>query len=275
MKLGHIDYLNCYPFYFHALERAPLKGIQIISDYPSVLNRMMTRGLLDMSPVSSATCADIMGDVFLLPRFCLSSIGYVGSVILISKVPVEDLHHRKVGITSASHTSAVLLKVLLKNYYRLEPHYVTTTPRPVLKDMDAALIIGNDAMVRSPELPAYTYDLGDLWLRKTGFPVVFAVFAVREKALEKYAPEIQAVISSYRTSLRCLELEKDHVIMKAKQRYPDIIYDIDTYYDLLEFELSDTLKQALLFYYSAAADLGLIKKVEKVKYLTGEDLHGA
>ena len=272
MKLGHIDYLNCYPFYFHALEREPLRGVRIISDYPSELNRMMRQGLLDMSPVSSATCADIMDEVFVLPEFCLSSIGYVGSVILSSRVPIEDLHHRTVGITRASHTSAVLLKVLFKNYYRLEPHYVTTAPRPALRDMDAALIIGNDAMVRSPGLPAYTYDLGDLWLRKTGFPVVFAVFAVREEALEKYAPRIKSVISSYRLSLRCLEQEKDFVIMKAKQRYPDIIYDIDSYYDLLEFELNDALKQALLFYYSAAADLGLVKRVEKVRYLTEEIL---
>ena len=79
---------------------------------------------LDMSPISSATCAQIADDVALLPQFCLSSVGYVGSVILASKIPIEELNHKKVGITSASHTSAVLLKILLKNYYHAEPVYI-------------------------------------------------------------------------------------------------------------------------------------------------------
>ncbi len=267
MKLGHIDYLNCYPFYYHAFEKAPLKGIRIHSDYPNELNEMLTQGELDMSPISSASCGNIAEEVLVLPDFCLSSIGYVGSVILISKVPIEDLSGKKVGITSASHTSVVLLKVLLKEYYKQEPVFIQTGPRPSLKDIDAALIIGNDAMVKPPGPTSYTYDLGDLWLRKTGFPVVFAVFAVRDKVINKYETEIKTVISSYHRSLRCLKEEKDNVIAKAKERYPDIIYDMDDYYDLLEFEFTDDLKKALMFYYSIAGEMGLIKKVEGLRYL--------
>jgi len=267
MKLGHIDYLNCYPFYYHAFEKTPLNGIRIFSDYPSELNRMLTNGELDMSPVSSATCANITDDVLVLPEFCLSSIGYVGSVILISKVPIEDLSGKKVGLTTASHTSVVLLKILLKKYYKQEPVYIHADPRPSLKNMDAALIIGNDAMVRVQEPASYTYDLGDLWLRKTGFPVVFAVFAVRRNVSVKYEAEIKGVMSSYHKSLKCLKEEKDKVIRKAKERYPDIIYDIDEYYDLLEFEFTDDLKKALMFYYSIAGEMGLVKKVEQLRYL--------
>ncbi len=267
MNLGHIDYLNCYPFYYHAFEKEPLKGTRIFSDYPSSLNRMLAQGELDMSPISSATYADIADDVLVIPEFCLSSTGYVGSVILISKVPIEDLNKKKVGITSASHTSLVLLKVLLKRYYEQEPVYVQTGPRPSLKNMDAALVIGNDAMVKAPEPVSYVYDLGDLWLRKTGFPVVFAIFAVRKKIVEKYRDEIKAVISSYHTSLRCLKNDKDKVIQKAMTRYPDIIHDIDNYYDLLKFKFNDDLKNALIFYYSLASELGLLRNVTSLKYL--------
>ncbi len=267
MKLGHIDFLNCYPFYYHAFEKEPLKGIRIHSDYPGELNRMLTNNELDMSPISSASYSDLTEDVLILPDFCLSSIGYVGSVILISKVPIEDLSGNKVGITTASHTSVVLLKILLKRYYKQEPVFIQTDPRPTLRDIDAALVIGNDAMVKTPGPTPYTYDLGDLWLRKTGFPVVFAVFAVREKVISKYEAEIKSVISSYHSSLRCLKEDKEDVIAKAKDRYPDIIYDIDDYYDHLEFEFTDDLKRALMFYYSIAGEMGLIKKVERLRYL--------
>jgi chorismate dehydratase len=208
--------------------------------------------------------------VLVLPQFCLSSVGYVGSVILISNIPIEDLNHKKVGITSASHTSVVLLKVLLKKYYRSEPSYIPTKPRPVLKDMDAALVIGNDAMAITSEPVSYIYDLGDLWLRKTGFPVVFAVFAVRQRVVEQFKHQIKSVVSSYHRSLRCLEEEKETVVSLAKAKYPDIVYDINGYFDLLQFKFNDNLKNALMFYYEIASEMGLLKKVTGLNYLDVE-----
>jgi chorismate dehydratase len=267
MKLGYIDYLNCYPFYFRMFEKQAVNGIRIYPGYPCMLNKMMTDRQLDMSPISSATCAEIADDVMVLPQFCLSSVGYVGSVILVSKIPIEDLDQKRVGITSASHTSEVLLKILLKHFYNLEPVYIPTQPRPVLKDMDAALVIGNDAMAISSEPIPYIYDLGDLWLRKTGFPVVFAVFAVRESVVETYSSQIKSVVSSYHRSLGCLEEEKEDVVSKARAKYPDIIYDINSYFDLLQFKFDDELKNALMFYYTLAGEMGLLKRVTKLNYL--------
>jgi chorismate dehydratase len=121
-------------------------------------------------------------------------------------------------------------------------------------------------MAISSEPVSYIYDLGDLWLRKTGYPVVFAVFVVRERAVEKYAPQIKAVVSSYHHSLRCLEEQREHLVSKARAKYPDIIYDINSYFDLLQFNFDEDLKKALMFYYAAAGEMGLIKKVKYLKY---------
>ncbi|MGD9162240.1 MAG: hypothetical protein PVG39_27770, partial [Desulfobacteraceae bacterium] len=55
MKLGYIDYLNCYPFYYHMFEHRPVNGVEVISRYPNDLNRMMVKGELDMSAISAAT----------------------------------------------------------------------------------------------------------------------------------------------------------------------------------------------------------------------------
>jgi chorismate dehydratase len=268
MKLGHIDYLNSYPFYYQMFQKKPLKGILVYSDYPSVLNKMMTKGDLDMSPISSIICADISDDILLLPQFCLSSIGYVGSVILVSQFPIEDLDGKRVGLTRASNTSVVLLKILMKKYYHLEPVYEQSDPRPTLEGIDAALVIGNEAMVKLSKPASYTYDLGDLWHRKTGNPVVFAVFAVRKAVVERYRAQIREVIESYSQSLRCLQKEKADLILKAKERYPDILYDIDNYYDQLKFEFTEDLRKAFMFYLGAAGDLGLTKKISRLNYLT-------
>jgi chorismate dehydratase len=267
VKLGYIDYLNCYPFYYHMFEREQIDGVQVLSGYPSDLNRAVVASELDMSPISAATCADIHSEIALLPDFCLSSVGYVGSVVLRCKVPIEELHRATVGVSGASYTSTVLLKIILQHYYGVEPVYRTTDPNPVLDGIDAALVIGNEAMIASREPISYSYDLGELWLRKTGFPAVFAVFAVREEVVETYSSQICRVVRSYRDSLRCLETEKEGVIAAARAKYPDITYDINAYYGSLQFEFTEELKNALMFYLNLAGELGFLNVGTQLRYL--------
>lgn len=268
MKLGYIDYLNCYPFYFHMLNRKKIEKVDIIPGYPSELNRKMAVGDLDVSPISAAAYAGISEDVSLIPDFCLSSVGYVGSIVLRSKIPIEELHEKNVGVTRTSQTSVILLKMLLKKYYHADPVYSVTDPNPTLDDLDAALLIGNEAMVASPEPVSYSYDLGELWLRKTGFPVVFAVFVIRNEVLDQYHSEISEVIKSYHKSLRCLELENQQVVCGARERYPEIIYDLKSYYNVLKFHFTDELKKALRFYLDTAADLGLLRENVRINYIS-------
>jgi len=270
MKLGYINYLNSYPFYYHMMEKSPIAGVDIVPGHPAELNHMIQKGTLDVSPISAAACPAIQRDVMLLPDFCIGSIGYVRSVILISRIPIEELNRKKVGLTIASQTSVALLKALLKKYYRIQPIYTPKDPGPSLKNVDAALIIGNEALINSREAIPYTYDLGDLWFRKTGFPVVFAVFTVRKSALEKYPSEIKAVIDSYHTSLKCLATEKNKLMQKAEEKYPEITHDISGYYDLLEYRFTEELKSALNFYFSVTSELGLLQEVKSLDFMSEE-----
>lgn len=275
MRLGYIDYLNCYPLYYHMFEINLVSDVQLFPMYPTDLNRMMAQGELDVSPISAAAYADLDKDAALLSDFCLSSIGYVHSVVLISKVPIEELHGKIVGLSSASRTSVVLLKILMRKYYQIEPVYTQTKPTPSLegREIDAALVIGNEAMVHLAEPAPYTYDLGDLWLRKTGYPVVFAVFAVGGATLEKYPSQLGAVINSYHQSLACLVQDRDSLVRKAGKRYPTIKYDIDRYFRLLKYTFTPELKAALKFYLTLAGELDLIPRVETIRFLDrGETL---
>ncbi len=266
MRLGYIEYLNCYPFYYHMFEKKPLEKIEIIPDYPSGLNAMILKGELDMSPISSGAYPDVADRVVLLRDFCLSSVGYIESVNLVSKIPIENLNGKTVGITSASATSVNILKVLLGKYYGVTPEYVVTPPFPDIDSLDAALLIGNEAMMQSTHPVSFKYDLGELWLRKTGYPAVFAVFAVQKEALEPYKDRINSVIKSYRDSLNCMKSEKQTVVAKAKERYPDIVYDIDYYFSLFRFDFTDNLKAALLHYFKLTGEMGLLKKIDRINF---------
>jgi len=266
MRLGCIDYLNCFPFYYHMLEKQPLPGVEIVPAYPSALNGMMNEGVLDMGPMSAAEYADIRERTLLLPQFALSSVGYVKSVVLLSNHPIEELSGKTVGLSNASKTSVVLLKILLQKHYGLSPRYLPAPPRPDLDALDAALVIGNEAMMDDRQPVPFSYDLGDLWLRRTGHPVVFAVFAVQREYARAHDREVRAVIDSYRASLDRLASERERLIAAAARRYPDIRYDIDHYYTLLQFEFTDALKKALQFYFDEAAALSLLPRVPSLVF---------
>ncbi len=268
MKIGCIDYLNCYPFYYHMYEKQRVDGVEVVPAIPSALNRMLGEGELDMSPISAAAYADMQKEVVLLPDFCLSSIGYVRSVILISTVPIEYLDGKKVGLSSASQTSVALLRVLLNRYYHVKPEYVSSPPFPLLDEIDAALVIGNDAMLPMKQQVPYIYDLGDLWMRHTGHPVVFAVFGVRREAAARDGRLIGEVVKSYHRSLDCLETERERLMKKAYEKYTALDYhDIDSYYHLLKFKFTPELKKALLFYFEAASGEGLMPPVTELEFL--------
>jgi len=267
MKLGYINYLNCYPFYHHHFTVENMKEAEVFPHYPSDLNRKTISGELDMSPISAAALSDCHDSVYVLPQFCLSSIGYVGSVILRSKLPIESLNGKRVGLTSASRTSITLLKIILKEFYNITPEYVPTGPNPDMEGLDAALIIGNEAIEPSPVPVQFSYDLGELWLQKTGYPVVFAIFTVQKKFYETNPEQVKSVIASYKKSIKYLETDREELIRAAAERYPDIEYDIDNYYNILQFQFSRQLKEGLEYYYGLAKNHGLIDPELKIQYL--------
>lgn len=267
LNVGYIDYLNCFPFYYQMFENENIENIRITPGYPNQINRGIEDGTLDLSPISAAALSDVHNKVLVLPDFSLSSVGYVGSVILRSRVPIESLDGKTIGLTSASKTSMVLLKILLQDYYGLNPKYVPSTPNPTLGDLDAVLVIGNEAMVAPSEPVQFTYDLGELWLRKTGFPVVFAVFVVQKSSLIANEELVQSVIHSYERSIKALRTCPESVIAAASLKYPHIPYDLKPYYDQLDFNFLSSTKKALSFYLEKAGQLGLLNKDIKLEFM--------
>jgi chorismate dehydratase len=112
----------------------------------------------------------------------------------------------------------------------------------------------------------YSYDLGDLWLRKTGYPVVFAIFVAQKEAVANEAPLLRDICRSYRTSLKVLREEKELLVRRASAMYPDISYDISRYYGYLRFEFTDELKDALAFYFREAYEAGILAEVKELEF---------
>jgi chorismate dehydratase len=111
--------------------------------------------------------------------------GPVRSILLVSKVPMNRI--RTLATDSASRTSVMLARVILAEKYGVEPKPIS---RPadlaaMLEEADAALLIGDPALLLDPEtLPFETLDLGGEWTYMTGLPMVFAVWGGRKEIVQ-------------------------------------------------------------------------------------------
>ena len=125
----------------------------------------------------------------ILPGLSITSRTEVRSIILQSRVPMEELDGKKVALTTASATSVVLLRILLELRYKVVlPIPLSSRGRTIpFGSVDAMLFIGDLALKTRPtaEYP-YLFDLGALWHRFTGLPFVFALWQVNyKKSIDK------------------------------------------------------------------------------------------
>lgn len=171
MRLGVIPYLNGVPL-IHGI------NCEIYTAVPSRLIAFAGRNDIVLGPVAAA---------FLDPAWRLvegvgvGSFGAVETVKLFFKtagISVENL--KKIYLDSDSITSAGLLQVLLRHFFRRrldEIEFVRENP----KEADARLLIGDKVFEEAAQLPSI--DLGEAWTRFTGLPFVYACWMTKNPEL--------------------------------------------------------------------------------------------
>jgi chorismate dehydratase len=172
---------------------------ELVDGVPSVLNRAMAEGSLDVSVISAVEYAHDAKKCLLLPDLWCCCDGPVRSVVLFSKRPASELHGRRVLVSRSSMTSVALLELLFENVWDAKPAFVPANAELVdvarfgEEEHDARLVIGDAALhlwsrLRSPELYPdvdeesqyrYAYDLGAEWKNWTELPFVFAVWVAQ------------------------------------------------------------------------------------------------
>lgn len=195
--IGRIKYANLFPI-FHYLDRECNSGYQFVEGVPSRLNAMLRSGELDISWSSSIEYLKNKKQYRILPWLAVSSLGPIKSILLFSRLPIQELGGKTIAVTSDSETSVALLKIVLNEFFSLKCRYETTSLRSVkniLSSYPAVLHIGDTAMIEeqkvsmrhelgrphAPEL--FIYDLGELWAKETGLPFVYALWVVNIKSL--------------------------------------------------------------------------------------------
>jgi chorismate dehydratase len=148
---------------------------------PSACAAALGAGSADIGIVPAAAYASTP-DLVILPDVAIAARRAVRSILLVSKVPLEQV--RTVALDTSSLTSVALTKVIFSKWLGGGRTFTPMSPNleRMLADHDAGLLIGDPALqVRRASY--HTYDLAEEWIRLSGQPFVFAFWAVRQRAL--------------------------------------------------------------------------------------------
>jgi chorismate dehydratase len=254
-----------YPIFYSLVKSGG--PYEFTDGYPSMLNAMLRRGEIDVSPSSSIEYLRYPEEYERIEGHSISARDEIRSILFLSKYPIEELAGKNISSTHQSETSKALLEILLKKFYGMEtPVQETELPlSAALSSFDAYLSIGDEALKagQNPDPEYYTYDLGRLWHKFTGASFVFALWIARKDALKKKA----ALFERLKEDLdRAQEFAVTHLEEIAASR-PIIssgIIDwltpeeLVSYWKIISFGLDAPEKKGLELFGKYAGELGLI-----------------
>ncbi len=262
---------------------------EFIEGVPSTLNRLLRSGDIDISPSSSIEYFRYQNRYTLIEGHSITSKGPVGSILLLSRRPIEELKGKTVLVPSQSATSVALLGIILRKFYKIECSLKPTDELldSVINKVEAYLAIGDDALkaaktvssyqlgdTPSLTLPprgggqgwggVYIYDLGDLWYKNTSLPFVFALWIARKDCFTEKAEIFNSFI---RDLHKVKELALQNLYKIAQALRPLLLShhslnlteeEIISYWKGISFDFTEEHERGLELFRKYSEELGLL-----------------
>ena len=260
LRLGRISYVNMAPLFFRLTA-----AVNEVSGVPTELNRRLLAGELDLAPISSIEYARNAERLRILPRLCVSSEGAVDSIQLVSRAPLSAI--RSVAVTPESATSAVLVRVLLPEAEQV----------PLGEEADATLLIGDAALRSMFEDPTPHYDLGRLWLERTGLPMVYALFACPDRppagargGAGAWWDALAALEDALLEAHRAARGDPEELAREASARYGYPPGFLARYFEKLRYRFGPRERAGALTFFELARDADELEHVPELRFLVPE-----
>lgn len=233
IKIGIVNYLNTKPLLYGIERSSIMNEIELIGDYPSNVAASLLDGSIDMGLVPVAVIPK-MREFYLNTDYCIGCNGPVASVCLFSDVPVDQVE--SVLLDYQSRTSTALAKILIRDYWKINPALLTASPdyQQQIKGTTAGLVIG-DRSLRQRTVSKYIYDLGEAWKQYTGMPFVFAAWISNKKLDEDF---IERFNQANAVGL--------HHIDEIVKNTPYDVFDLKSYYTKhISYDLTNEKKAGM------------------------------
>jgi chorismate dehydratase len=225
----------------------------------------MAQGELELSVVSSIEYARYPEDYLILPDLSISCRGPVRSVLLLSRMPIDELSGQTILVSSHSHTSVALLRILFTMQLGIEVAFRHGNCTEALAQGEppvAMLAIGDEALrLRNHSPYPHRWDLGEAWLAWTGLPFVFALWVIQRQAFERWNGSLGEALESLSSAKEWGRSHLDGICLHALKQGILDLPQLQDYYQCLKYDLNTHEKKGLELYYQHLASLSIISCV--------------
>lgn len=236
IKAGAVSYLNTKPLLYGFQQGRFDKELELIETYPSGLANMLVNDEIDLGLVPVAVIPQLK-EYHIISDYGITCDGAVDSVCLFSNVPLEKID--TVLLDYQSRTSVALLKILLKEHWKIAPQLLEGKKgyEEEIAGTTAGLVIGDRAFVQK-EKSQYSYDLGAAWKEMTGLPFVFATWISNKELPGDFIERFNAANATGLSHI-------DAVIAQN----PGAGFDLEKYYtQSISYTLDDEKRKALALF---------------------------
>jgi len=194
-----------------------MKMLELSVDYPARIAQQLIDGEVDVALVPVAIIPKLK-EYHIISDYCIGAEGPVASVCLFSDVPLNEI--KRIYLDYQSRTSVALLKVLVREYWKLDAALIETTGdyQDKIKGTDAGLVIGDRALAQRHVSP-FIYDLAEHWMRFTSLPFVFAAWISNKALPVEFIQEF--------SNANSIGIHNIPAVV-SENAYP--LYDLTTYY---------------------------------------------
>lgn len=182
-----MNYLNTKPLIYGFEQGMMQDKIELIFDYPSKIASKLINDQIDIGLIPVAAIPGLK-EYYIVSDFCIACDGEVASVCLFSDVPLHEIE--TVLLDYQSQTSVALLKILLREYWKISPVLIEGTENyeSAITGTTAGLVIGDRAFMQRTK-STFSFDLGVAWKEMTGCPFVFAAWVSNKPLSPEFTSE--------------------------------------------------------------------------------------
>ena len=268
IRLGVVSFVNTLPL-IDGLDG--LADVELHHTVPSLLLDKLLADEVDLALCSSIDFQRSPMPLVVVPCGLLGCSGTTLTVRLYSSRPLAEID--EVYCDTDSHTSIVLLQILLRELHGVTPRLVEFDAREhVARNRpvdwpETMLLIGDKVVTDSPPAVRYPHqlDLGAAWMDHTGLPFVFALWLARRET-DTTLLAIAATILDHQRRHNRLRLDR---IVRHRAEPRGWPADLAAGYlrEKLDFELTRAHRDGLELFFDKAVEHGLVDRRRPLEVL--------
>jgi chorismate dehydratase len=287
LRISIVEFLNTAPLVWGFTD-GPMAGRYDLSfAVPSQCAEDLRAGRADVG-IIPAIEYQRMENVVALPGMAVAAKREVRSILVISKVPIEQA--RSLALDTNSRSSVGLVRLLCQRHWNIAPEFIDMAPDPnaMLAKADAALIIGDPALRLRLKLDAmqakvpkgdacccgdedgqlvsgvdtlFIYDIAQQWREMTGRACVLAIWVARQGTV---TPEI---VRDFQASREYGLAHIGEIAEGAALKLDLQPRDLERYLtENIDFSLDEENLAGLKLYYEECARAGLIPRARELEF---------